>query len=336
MLRSRRSRRTTCAFQTESGAGSRYSRMPLTLTASCQTAISSDEQRDGRPVLAQSSALDISSISLCCTISARLANAIWPSRQGSSVKLSLCNEVIRELPFDRQCALAAGLGYRGLEIAPFTFGDDAWRMPAAQASGNPRGLRRRRHRGERPALAAGGAGRASRSPRADRAVWQKSVDVLRALGRALRRSGRRLSGARLAGAAPRRAIADAPSAPRRPGASRPQAAGRPASPIASSRWPRPDCNFVNTLAEAADVVRAHRQSRRSSIMVDTLAAESEEKEPVADADPALDADRPDGAYPVQRPQQARAGAGRRQVRAGRSRAARNRLRRLGGDGAFRL
>ena len=28
------------AFQTESGAGSRYSRMPVVLTASCQTAIS--------------------------------------------------------------------------------------------------------------------------------------------------------------------------------------------------------------------------------------------------------------------------------------------------------
>ena len=48
------------------------------------------------------------------------------------MKLSLCNEVIRELPFDRQCALAAGLGYRGLEVAPFTFGDDAWRMPASK------------------------------------------------------------------------------------------------------------------------------------------------------------------------------------------------------------
>ena len=44
------------------------------------------------------------------------------------MKLSLCNEVIRELSFERQCALAASLGYRGLELAPFTFGDDAWRM----------------------------------------------------------------------------------------------------------------------------------------------------------------------------------------------------------------
>ena len=48
------------------------------------------------------------------------------------MKLSLCNEVIRELPFERQCELAARLGYAGLEVAPFTFGDDAWRMPAAK------------------------------------------------------------------------------------------------------------------------------------------------------------------------------------------------------------
>jgi sugar phosphate isomerase/epimerase len=48
------------------------------------------------------------------------------------VKLSLCNEVIRELPFERQCTLAAALGYGGLEVAPFTLGDDAWRMPAGR------------------------------------------------------------------------------------------------------------------------------------------------------------------------------------------------------------
>ncbi|MCR8723176.1 sugar phosphate isomerase/epimerase family protein [Frigidibacter sp. ROC022] len=36
------------------------------------------------------------------------------------MKIALCNEVIRELPFAEQCALAAGLGYDGIEIAPFT------------------------------------------------------------------------------------------------------------------------------------------------------------------------------------------------------------------------
>ncbi len=38
------------------------------------------------------------------------------------MRIALCNEVIRELPFARQCALAAELGYAALEIAPFTLG----------------------------------------------------------------------------------------------------------------------------------------------------------------------------------------------------------------------
>ena len=40
------------------------------------------------------------------------------------MKLSLCNEVLRPLPFAQQCALAAALGYDGLEVAPFTLADD--------------------------------------------------------------------------------------------------------------------------------------------------------------------------------------------------------------------
>jgi len=38
--------------------------------------------------------------------------------------LALCNEVIRELPFDAQCGAAATLGYDALEVAPFTLADD--------------------------------------------------------------------------------------------------------------------------------------------------------------------------------------------------------------------
>ncbi|MET4575963.1 hypothetical protein [Ottowia thiooxydans] len=34
--------------------------------------------------------------------------------------LALCNEVLAHLSFERQCMLAAELGYQGLEIAPFT------------------------------------------------------------------------------------------------------------------------------------------------------------------------------------------------------------------------
>ena len=36
------------------------------------------------------------------------------------MRLTLCNKVIRDLPFARQCELAAALGYAGLEVAPFT------------------------------------------------------------------------------------------------------------------------------------------------------------------------------------------------------------------------
>lgn len=48
------------------------------------------------------------------------------------MKLALCNEVIREMDFARQCTMAAGMGYAGLELAPFTLGDDTYRMGSAQ------------------------------------------------------------------------------------------------------------------------------------------------------------------------------------------------------------
>ncbi len=41
------------------------------------------------------------------------------------MRLTLCNEVIKDLPFAQQCALTAGLGYDGIEIAPFTLDAEA-------------------------------------------------------------------------------------------------------------------------------------------------------------------------------------------------------------------
>jgi sugar phosphate isomerase/epimerase len=49
--------------------------------------------------------------------------------------ISLCNEVLRELDFAAQCALAKGLSYDGLEIAPFTLSDDPARLPASRRAG---------------------------------------------------------------------------------------------------------------------------------------------------------------------------------------------------------
>ena len=40
------------------------------------------------------------------------------------MRIALCNEVIRELPLDRQAGFAADLGYDGLELAPFTLDAD--------------------------------------------------------------------------------------------------------------------------------------------------------------------------------------------------------------------
>jgi sugar phosphate isomerase/epimerase len=51
------------------------------------------------------------------------------------MRFSLCNEVVRALPFAAQCDLAASLGYQGIELAPFTLGDAPHRLaPAAIAA----------------------------------------------------------------------------------------------------------------------------------------------------------------------------------------------------------
>lgn len=44
------------------------------------------------------------------------------------MRIALCNEVIAGMPFERQCVLAAGLGYDGLEVAPFTLDDEPHRI----------------------------------------------------------------------------------------------------------------------------------------------------------------------------------------------------------------
>ena len=50
-------------------------------------------------------------------------------------RLSLCNEVLAPWSFAEQCAYASRLGYRGLEVAPFTLVDDPLTITEAQAAG---------------------------------------------------------------------------------------------------------------------------------------------------------------------------------------------------------
>ncbi len=49
------------------------------------------------------------------------------------MKLSLCNEVIREMSFKEQCAFAHDLGYDGLELAPFTLAPDPKQIKSSTA-----------------------------------------------------------------------------------------------------------------------------------------------------------------------------------------------------------
>ena len=196
------------------------------------------------------------------------------------MKLSLCNEVIRELPFDRQCTLAAGLGYRGLELAPFTFGEEAWRMPAGKRAE----IRR--------ACSAAGievsglhwllvAPAGLSITTADRTAWQKSVGVLRASVDLCAELG----GSYLVHGSPaqRRVITKDDAARAEEAwllAAEQAALARVAyciEPLA-----RPECNFVNTLGEAAELVRRLGNPALRT-MVDTLAAGLMEPEPVADA-----------------------------------------------------
>ncbi|MGE0659013.1 MAG: sugar phosphate isomerase/epimerase family protein [Reyranellaceae bacterium] len=44
--------------------------------------------------------------------------------QADRLRLALCNEVIADMEFARQCAFSATLGYDGLEVAPFTLAEE--------------------------------------------------------------------------------------------------------------------------------------------------------------------------------------------------------------------
>ena len=49
------------------------------------------------------------------------------------MRIALCNEVLAAMAFEDQCELAATLGYDGLEIAPFTLADSPHRIDSAEA-----------------------------------------------------------------------------------------------------------------------------------------------------------------------------------------------------------
>jgi D-psicose/D-tagatose/L-ribulose 3-epimerase len=50
------------------------------------------------------------------------------------MRIALCNEVLADVPLERQCEVAAGLGYDGLEIAPFTLSGSPQTISTADAA----------------------------------------------------------------------------------------------------------------------------------------------------------------------------------------------------------
>jgi D-psicose/D-tagatose/L-ribulose 3-epimerase len=48
------------------------------------------------------------------------------------MKISLCNEVIREMKFEDQCRFCKSLGYDGIELAPFTLDENPHLIPSAK------------------------------------------------------------------------------------------------------------------------------------------------------------------------------------------------------------
>ena len=171
--------------------------------------------------------------------------------------LSLCNEVIRELPFERQCEFAAKVGYDGLEIASFTLSEEPHLLP---------GSRRAEIRG---AAAAAGiaitglhylmiAPKALSITSADAGQRARTVDVMRRLCDL----AADLGGHYLVHGSPaqRRLDPGKEAEGRKWGAecfaAAAEAAGKAGVTYCIEPLAPPDNNFVHTLDEAVQIVRA--------------------------------------------------------------------------------
>ena len=196
------------------------------------------------------------------------------------MQVSLCNEVIGELSFGRQCEIAAALGYDGLEIAPFTLGDNPTTLSGARIAD----LRRA---ASDAGIAITGLHYVLRAPAglsitsADNAVRERTIAVMRALcGLCAELGGkivvhgspdqRRLEpgdeeNGRKRGIDCFAAVADA---------ARQAGVTYCVEPLA-----RNQTAFVNTVEETADIVRAINNPALRT-MIDCSAAAQAEAEPV--------------------------------------------------------
>jgi len=198
-----------------------------------------------------------------------------------SMQIALCNEVLAPLPLPEQCRIAAALGYDGLEIAPFTLAEDPTRMSDAAIAAARRVV-------EDHGLIVTGLHWLLVAPKGlsltdpDPSVQARTRSALAALidlcaglgGRVLVHGS---PAQRRAGADRARSRALAVAQLRAAGA-RAAAAGVTycLEPISAD-----ECDFVNRVTEAADIVE-EAGSPALRTMIDTGHAARAEAEPVAD------------------------------------------------------
>lgn len=198
------------------------------------------------------------------------------------MRIALCNEVIAELPFERQCALARELGYDGLEVAPYTLAEDPTRLTATERAG----LRRT---AAEAGIAIAGLHYLMRAPAGlsittrDDAARARTVEVMRALCGLAADLG---AGVLVHGSPDQRQLEAGDEADgRRRAAACFAAAAAEAETVGvtycvEALSPQ-QTNFINTVEEAAGIVR-EIGSPALTTMIDCSAAGLAEAEPVPD------------------------------------------------------
>jgi len=198
------------------------------------------------------------------------------------MRISLCNEVIAELDFARQCELVAALGYDGLEIAPVTLSDDPTRLSAAR-------IAQLRRAASDAGIAITGLHYLLRAPRglsitaSDTGQRHRTIDVMRALCGLAADLGARVL---VHGSPDQRALAAGEEDDgRKRGidcfAAVAEAAAQARVVYCIEPLSRHQTQFVNTVEEAAAIVRAI-DNPAVRTMIDCSAAGQAEAVPVAD------------------------------------------------------
>jgi sugar phosphate isomerase/epimerase len=198
------------------------------------------------------------------------------------MRIALCNEVIASLPFERQCVVAKELGYDGLEIAPMTLSDEPHTLSAA-----------RRTEIRRAASDAGiaitglhyllraPAGLSITSP--DAAIRARTLDVMRRLCDLAADLG---AGVLVHGSPDQRQLKPGDESEGRKRGAECFAAVTPAAEAAGVIYCieplSPDqTQFVNTIAEAVEIVRAIGNPAMRT-MIDCSSAGRSEAAPIPD------------------------------------------------------